>query len=229
MTYFSNFGLAVHRRPVCNVLSVIHIFLVSIACIGTALAKDDTADVNNPSILIMGDSISAAFGMEQAESWPVLLSMRLEEDGYAYRVFNSSITGDTTEGGLSRLPRLLASQEPAVVIIELGGNDGLRGLSLDITRSNLQNMISLSVEAGAAVVLAGIQLPPNYGPTYTQRFASMYEELAKQYSIALIPFILEDVALDPTLMQDDGIHPNARAQPILLENVWHALQPLLKN
>lgn len=199
---------------------------------GFALAQDDDVPAYSPTIrpaiLIVGDSISAAYGMEQSESWPALLSTRLQEDGYAYRVFNSSITGETTEGGLTRLPRLLEMQTPAIVVIELGGNDGLRGLSLDVTRSNLQSMITRSTEVGATVVLAGIQLPPNYGLTYTERFASMFAELAQKHSIALIPFILENVALDPTLMQDDGIHPNASAQPVLLENVWALLQPLLK-
>jgi acyl-CoA thioesterase-1 len=123
---------------------------------------------------------------------------------------------------------LLESVQPAVVIIELGGNDGLRGLPLDVTRSNLQSMISLSKEAGASVVLAGIQLPPNYGLTYTERFTALFGELADQAGAALIPFILEDIALDPELMQDDGIHPNVKAQPVLLQHVWHVLQPLLK-
>ena len=209
-------------------VSLIHIFLVSLASTGSALAQDEIAPDILPAILIVGDSISAAYGMEQAESWPALLSGRLQEDGYAYRVFNSSITGETTEGGLARLPRLLEMQTPAVVVIELGGNDGLRGLSLDVTRNNLNSLISLSVEAGASVVLAGIQLPPNYGLTYTERFASMFDDLAQQHSIALIPFILEHVALDPALMQDDGIHPNVKAQPVLLDNVWVVLQPLLK-
>jgi acyl-CoA thioesterase-1 len=208
------------------------VFLVSLAATGTLLAQDDDSTVKPstqlPAILIVGDSISASYAMEQSESWPALLSMRLQEDGYAYRVFNSSITGETTEGGLARLPRLLEMQTPAVVIIELGGNDGLRGLSLEVTRNNLQSMIESSIEAGSAVVLAGIQLPPNYGLTYTERFASMFGELAEQFGAALIPFILEDVALDPALMQDDGIHPNAQAQPVLLDNVWPVLQPLLK-
>jgi acyl-CoA thioesterase-1 len=123
---------------------------------------------------------------------------------------------------------LLASQQPAVVIIELGGNDGLRGLSLDVTRNNLQSMITQSQQAGAAVVIAGIQLPPNYGQTYTERFSAMFGELAEEFSTAYIPFILENIALDPALMQDDGIHPNANAQPILLGHVWLALEPLLK-
>ncbi|MDZ4729148.1 MAG: arylesterase [Xanthomonadales bacterium] len=232
MTWSSSIGFVVPRRVIWCLVSAIHIFLVSLAGTGLTLAQDDNGPANSltfrPAILIVGDSISAAYGMEQSESWPALLSRRLQEDGYAYRVFNSSITGETTEGGLTRLARLLEMQTPVVVIIELGGNDGLRGLSLDVTRSNLQNMISQSTEVGAAVVLAGIQLPPNYGLTYTERFASMFAELAQQHDLALIPFILEDVALDPILMQDDGIHPNALAQPVLLENVWAVLQPLLK-
>ncbi len=196
--------------------------VMGLACSGTTKAADKSL------ILIMGDSISAAYNMEQAESWPALLSMRLEQDGYDYQVFNSSITGDTTEGGLSRLPRLLANQQPAVVIIELGGNDGLRGLSLEVTRNNLQQMLTLSQQAGAHLVLAGIQLPPNYGQTYTERFSRMFVELAEENSAALIPFILQDIALNPALMQDDGIHPNVQAQPALLDLVWAALQPLLK-
>ncbi len=183
--------------------------------------------VDERVILVLGDSISAAYNMEQSQSWPALLSGRLQQDGYAYRVFNSSITGDTTEGGLNRLGRLLQSEQPAVVIVELGGNDGLRGLSLDVTRSNLEAMITQSQQAGAEVVLAGIQLPPNYGQSYTERFARMYGELAEEHGTQLIPFILDGVALNPELMQEDGIHPNVAAQPVLLDHVWGALQPLL--
>jgi acyl-CoA thioesterase-1 len=204
-------------------LSLLFTLLASSSAFGSA-ATDPAA----PAILILGDSISAAYNMEQGESWPALLSARLQQDGYSYRVFNSSITGDTTEGGLSRISRLLQSQKPAVVIVELGGNDGLRGLSLDVTRNNLQQMITQSQQAGAGVVLAGIQLPPNYGQSYTERFAQMYTELAEQHEVQLIPFILDGIALNPELMQDDGIHPNVQAQPLLLDHVWAALQPLLK-
>jgi len=213
-----------------RIAAVIHFSVVSLFLASSlTLASPVTAQTEDKSvILIMGDSISAAYNMEQAESWPALLSNRLEQDGYSYRVFNSSITGDTTEGGLTRLPRLLESQQPAVVIIELGGNDGLRGLSLDVTRNNLQQMLKLSQEVGAQLVLAGIQLPPNYGLTYTERFSSMFVELAEKHGAVLIPFILQDIALNPELMQDDGIHPNVAAQPVLLELVWTALQPLLK-
>jgi len=179
------------------------------------------------TVLILGDSLSAAYGMEVQESWPSLLQQRFDEDGYDWRVFNSSIAGDTTQGGLTRLPRLLENQAPAVVLIELGGNDGLRGLPLDVTRGNLQQMIDLSRAAGAEVILCEILIPPNYGPAYTERFTGLFHELAEQDGVTLLPFILADVALDPALMLDDGIHPNAAAQPVILEAVWEALQPLL--
>ena len=180
-------------------------------------------------ILIIGDSLSAAYQMAMSESWPRLLQDRLVQDGYGFRVFNSSIVGDTTEGGLSRLPRLLADLQPAVVVIELGGNDGLRGLSLEVTHGNLAAMIEQSQAAGAAVVLAGVHLPPNYGQTYTERFSAMFRSLAEEHpGIGFVPFILEGVALDPVLMQEDGIHPAAAAQPLLLDNVWPALKPLLQ-
>jgi acyl-CoA thioesterase-1 len=178
-------------------------------------------------VLILGDSLSAAYGMEVQESWPSLLQQRFDEDGYDWRVFNSSIAGDTTQGGLTRLPRLLKNQAPAVVLIELGGNDGLRGLPLDVTRGNLQQMIDLSRAAGAEVILCEILIPPNYGPAYTERFTGLFHELAAQEGVTLLPFILADVALDSKLMLDDGIHPNAAAQPVILEAVWGVLGELL--
>ena len=179
------------------------------------------------AIVILGDSLSAAYGMEVQQSWPSLLQQRLEKDGYAYRVFNSSIAGDTTQGGLARLPRILEKQDPAVVLIELGGNDGLRGLPIDVTRANLQRMIDLSHAAGAEVILCEILIPPNYGRAYTERFTGLFHELAEQEDVTLLPFILRDVALDPALMLDDGIHPNAAAQPVILGEVWVVLEPLL--
>lgn len=180
------------------------------------------------TVLILGDSLSAAYGMEVQESWPSLLQQRLEKDGYAYRVFNSSIAGDTTQGGLTRLPRLLEKQMPAVVLIELGGNDGLRGLPIDVTRANLQQMIDLSRAAGAKVIVSEIHIPPNYGPAFTERFTALFAELAEQEGVVLLPFLLENVALDPALMLDDGIHPNAAAQPVILDAVWAELKPLLE-
>ncbi len=180
-----------------------------------------------PVIIILGDSISAAYNMETGQSWPALLQQRLDNNGYAHRVFNSSITGDTTQGGLSRLPRLLDKHHPAVVIIELGGNDGLRGIPVDVTRANLAAMIESSQTAGATVLLAEMRIPPNYGMTYTEQFNGSYGLLQKKYSVLLIPFLMENIALDPGLMQADGIHPNAQAQPVLLDKVWTVLEPEL--
>ncbi|NNK33271.1 MAG: arylesterase [Xanthomonadales bacterium] len=179
------------------------------------------------AILILGDSLSAAYGMEIGESWPSLLQQRLEEDGHAYRVFNSSIAGETTEGGLTRLPRLLEKHRPTVVIVELGGNDGLRGLPLDVTRSNLEEMIRRSQGVGASVILAEMRIPPNYGRTYTERFNGTYTELAETHGAVLLPFLLQEIALEPGLMLPDGIHPTASAQPLILDQVWSVLEPLL--
>jgi acyl-CoA thioesterase-1 len=179
------------------------------------------------SIVIVGDSLSAAYGMEISESWPSLLQQRLDENGHAYRVFNSSITGDTTQGGLSRLPRLLERHPPAIVVLELGGNDGLRGLPLEVTRSNLASMIEQSRAAGARVILAEMRIPPNYGQSYTEKFNGTYRELAAEHDIVLLPFLLQDIALESGLMQADGIHPTAAAQPLILDRVWAALEPLL--
>ena len=180
------------------------------------------------TVLVVGDSLSAAFGIAQEESWVALLGERLRAKGYGYGVVNASITGDTTTGGLQRLPRALDLHRPAVVIIELGGNDGLRGTPIEVVRSNLARMIELSKGAGARVVLAGIQIPTNYGGPYTRAFAGVYPELAKQYRIGLVDFILDGVALDINLFQADGIHPTVEAQKILLENVWPALEKELK-
>jgi acyl-CoA thioesterase-1 len=182
---------------------------------------------SGPAIIVLGDSLSAAYGMEIGQSWPSLLQERLKENGYTYRVFNSSITGDTTQGGLARLPRLLDKHQPGIVILELGGNDGLRGLPIEVTNRNLSSMIEQSQSAGTKVILAEMRIPPNYGRTYTEKFNSMYTVLTEQYGIALLPFLLQEIALEPGLMQADGIHPTALAQPQILEQVWVVLQPLL--
>ncbi len=180
-----------------------------------------------PVILILGDSLSAAYGMEISQSWPSLLQERLIQNGYTYRVFNSSITGDTTQGGLARLPRLLDRHSPDLVILELGGNDGLRGLPIEVTRDNLSSMITRSQGAGAAVILAEMRIPPNYGLSYTEKFNAMYPALAGQYGIIMLPFLLQDIALEDGLMQADGIHPTAQAQPLIVDRVWQVLEPVL--
>lgn len=196
------------------------LFVVVVSLPGQAIASER-------SIVILGDSLSAAYNMEVTESWPNLLQARLEEHGYAYRVFNSSIAGDTTQGGLARLPRLLERESPAIVMIELGGNDGLRGIPLEVTRENIAGMIRASQQAGARVIVSEMRIPPNYGRSYTEKFQSLFGELAEEYGETLLPFLLRDIALDPELMQADGIHPSAAAQPQILDEVWAVLKPLL--
>jgi acyl-CoA thioesterase-1 len=201
---------------------------VFLFCVVLSACFGNVATAAEPVLLVVGDSLSAGYNMRLDQAWPSLLQDRLQDNGHSYRVVNASITGDTTQGGLTRLPRLLDRHEPDMVIIELGGNDGLRGLSLEVTRRNLSAMIEASRAAGARVVLAGIMLPPNYGPAYTEKFQSMYPDLASQYGLPLVPFLLDGVALNPELMQGDGIHPNEQAQPRLLDNVWPVLAPLLR-
>jgi acyl-CoA thioesterase-1 len=180
-----------------------------------------------PTILIVGDSLSAGYGLAIHENWPALLQERLQASGYPHRVVNASISGDTTSGGLARLPRALERNAPALVVIGLGGNDGLRAIPIPEIRRNLARMIQLSQDSGAEVVLAGIHIPPNYGPAYTEAFHQLYHELAQEYGTGLVPFILDGVALDPALMQDDGLHPTAAAQPRIVDNVWPELVTLL--
>jgi acyl-CoA thioesterase I len=179
------------------------------------------------SILVLGDSLSAAYGITEEESWVALMRDRLTAEGYGYHVLNASISGDTTSGGLRRLVRALEQHAPALVIIELGGNDGLRGTPLRTIRQNLAEMIERSLNAGARVVLAGMMIPPNLGP-YADAFARIYPELAAEYDVALIGFFLDGIALDRSLMQPDGIHPTAEAQPLVLKNVWPVLEPELR-
>jgi acyl-CoA thioesterase-1 len=186
------------------------------------------AGAETPTILVLGDSLSAAYGIPAEQGWVDLLQRRLVENGLPHRVVNASISGDTTSGGLSRLPAALERERPALVVLELGANDGLRGQSLDAMAGNLARMIELSQQAGARVALAEMRIPPNYGPAYTQKFQAIFGELAARYDIALIPFLLDGVAGDRTLILDDGLHPSAEAQPLMLDNVWPVLESLLK-
>ena len=179
-------------------------------------------------ILVYGDSLSAGYGIAAERSWVNLLSNRMQTQGYGYQIVNASISGETTTGGLARLPRALAAHNPRIVILELGANDGLRGLPLATTRANLEAMITLAAAAKRTVVILGIRMPPNYGERYTKEFAATFTELARRPRTALLPFLLEGVANQPTLMQADGLHPNERGQPILLDNVWTVLAPLLR-
>jgi len=179
------------------------------------------------TILVVGDSLSAAYGIDQREGWVALLRERLASDGLDYRVVNASITGDTTRGGLSRLPAALERDPPAILVLALGGNDGLRGFRPAQTRDNLARMIEMGREAGADILLLGIKLPENYGRVFGEKFHRVFLDLAAQTQVALVPFFLEGVAETRDLMQADGIHPAAEAQPRILENVWTGLEPLL--
>lgn len=204
-------------------MRVILSLLLSIIGLSPAIASV----AEPPVLLILGDSLSAGYGMDREQSWVSLLDTRLKEGGYSYRIFNSSISGDTSQGGLARLPRLLERYQPKIVIIELGANDGLRGIDPVVTRENLTRMIKQSQAAGARVLLAGIKLPPNYGNAYLQKFESIYSDLAREFDTLLVPFFMDGVALQPDLLQADNIHPNEKGQPVLLDNVWKVLQPAL--
>jgi acyl-CoA thioesterase I len=180
------------------------------------------------TIVVVGDSLSSGYGLNAEPSWVAMLEARLAEEAYGYEVVNASIAGDTSAGGLSRLPRLLERYAPGIVVIELGGNDGLRGLPVATLRANLERMIELVQAAGAEPLLTGIRIPPNYGPAYTELFADVYRSLAERYDVPLVEFLMDGVALDPALMQADRVHPNARGQAPMLDNVWHVLSGLLR-
>lgn len=182
-------------------------------------------------ILVVGDSMSAEYGLTRGTGWVALLEQRLAHKGITAQVINASVSGDTTSGGQSRLPALLQQHRPTVVILELGGNDALRGLPLESTQAHLVHMVQQAQHAGARVLLVGMQVPPNYGADYTQRFADIFSSVAHTHKTALVPFLLRGVAdgADPTaLFQRDRIHPNAQAQPIMLDTVWSHLQPLVR-
>jgi acyl-CoA thioesterase I len=179
-------------------------------------------------VLVLGDSLSAAHGLAPQQGWVTLLQERLQQADTPRKVVNASISGETTSGGLARLPGLLTEHEPALVLLELGANDGLRGLPLAEIRANLAKMLLAIRTHGAATVLIGIELPVNYGPRYRDGLRDLYRGLADEFKLPLVPFLLERVALDPALMQDDGLHPNAAGQPVLLSNVWPVLEPALK-
>jgi acyl-CoA thioesterase-1 len=179
----------------------------------------------SPVILVLGDSLSAEYGLARGTGWVHLLEQRLEKDKSSWTVFNASISGETTSGGLARLPKLLEQKKPAIVFLELGANDALRGLSITETEKNLRRMIVLSKKTGAKVLLLGMQIPPNYGQAYTKKFKELYPKLATQESVELLPFFLEGVASNAALFQQDNIHPNEKAQMILYKNVWGAMAP----
>jgi acyl-CoA thioesterase-1 len=181
------------------------------------------------TLLVMGDSLSAGYGINVTNGWVALLSKRLNAEGYGYQIINASVSGETSRGGKVRLPALLKNHQPDLVIIELGANDGLRGLPVTQMRNNLADMIVAAQASKAKVLLIGMQIPPNYGTQYTSAFTDTFQELATTYRVKLVPFLLEKVALDATLMQGDNLHPNERGQPLLLDTVWPQLKSLLKH
>ena len=199
------------------------IVFIALICVGVQ------AQASQNTLMIFGDSLSAAYGVQTEEAWVALLKERLDEEGLdQWQVVNASISGETTDGGLRRLPELLEKNDPDIVIIELGGNDGLRGFPPHVIRRNLSSMIEQVNEAGARALLVGMQIPPNYGQRYTSAFAKIYPELANEQDTELVPFFLDGIYDQEGMMQDDDIHPTAEAQSQLLDNVWPVLEPMLR-
>lgn len=177
--------------------------------------------------MVLGDSISAAYGIAESDGWVELLRQRLSDAGKPHKVINASVTGDTTSGGFARLQNAFDKHQPRILVIELGGNDGLRGLSLKKMRNNLSGMVKLCGDSQCKALLLGMRIPSNYGEVYTERFHASFARVAEEQNIPLSPFFLDGVATNPELMQDDGIHPNEAAQPLLLDTAWPLIEPLL--
>ncbi|WOX05216.1 arylesterase [Microbulbifer pacificus] len=219
---------AVHFRYLATGFISRGLLLIALVYAGVAKADaPDSAD-GRRTLLVLGDSISAAYGIDEREGWVQLLRERLAEKDLAVKVVNASVSGETSAGGLARLPRLLSEHGPELLVVELGGNDGLRGYPPRALQQNLVRMVQLAREQGAEVLLLGMQMPPNYGKAYTQAFAAVYPQVAAAEQVPLVPFFLETVALVEGAMQNDGIHPTAKAQPALLEHVWPCLESIMK-
>jgi acyl-CoA thioesterase-1 len=199
--------------------------LTTLLLILSAVAADGA---DTPTVLVLGDSLSAGYGIDVDQSWTALLQARLKAQGYEHRVVNASISGETTEGGASRIAAALQEFAPEVVVVALGGNDGLRGFPPERIKSNMLRIVEAAEDKGAAVVLLGIRIPSNYGARYTRAFENVYREVAEERQLPWIEFFMEGVALDEELMQDDGIHPNEEAQPVLLDNAWPVIRRALK-
>jgi acyl-CoA thioesterase-1 len=180
------------------------------------------------TILVFGDSLSAGYGLAQAQSWPTLLEKRLRDEGFDYKVANASISGETTTGGANRIEGALKAHHPEIVVLELGANDGLRGQSIDVMKRNLEAMIEASRRVRADVLLVGMRLPPNYGMAYTEKFQQLYSDLARTKKAALVPFLFEGFAEDARFFQSDRVHPTSEAQSAMLDTIWKGLKPLLR-
>mgnify|MGYP001446450925 FL=1 len=192
------------------------------------VAWSTQAFAENSKILVYGDSLSAAYGITQPQGWVTLLQQKLNAEGYHYEVANASISGETTSGGLTRFEKTITTIKPKIVVLALGANDGLRGLPTQEMRKNLSAMITYSQKKKAKVLLLGMRIPPNYGPKYTEAFYQTYQQLGQQHNINLVPFMLDQVAAKPHLIQADGLHPNALGQPVILNNIWPALKLMLQ-
>lgn len=213
---------------VSRLFNVVFLSFVFSLIVASLVAMPANAKVANPqAIVIFGDSLSAAYGIKQDEGWVALLQQRLNEQKIFGQVVNASISGETTSGGLSRFADMLKQQNPNIVVIALGGNDGLRGLNVTEINSNLDKMILQAKAINAQVLLLGVKIPPNYGLKYSQQFSDNYQQLAKKHAIKLVPFFLDGVAGNPKLIQADGLHPLATAQPKILDNVWPTLKTML--
>jgi len=223
-------GSSVLHGRLKNLAVVALVLLCAVAplTVQAQVARAPAAAASQPVILVLGDSLSAEYGLARGSGWVQLLSDRLRDSGANYTVANASISGETTSGGRTRLPSLLQQHRPAIVVIELGANDGLRGLPLPAMRDNLAWMVQAARRAGAAVLLVGVRVPPNYGREYSERFFQTFESVASEFRIARAPFLLDGFAESIESFQADRIHPNGAAQPRMVDNVWPSLQPLLK-
>ena len=210
--------------------SIMRVVLLSLLLLGLSCLIFITAPAYaaSNSILIYGDSLSAAYGIPQELGWVSLLQQRLEDQHYPFRVINASVSGETSSGGLSRLSGTLNEHHPNIVILELGANDGLRGLPLSVMKDNLGQMIEQSKRSGAKVLLIGMKIPPNYGSRYSQSFTQKYQQLSQEFKVPLVSFMLQGMESRPELIQDDGLHPNVQGQPMILENIWPQLKLILK-
>lgn len=202
-------------------------FLTPLILFAVLLLPVAAATGQHSTLLVYGDSLSAAYGIAEEQGWVNLLDRKIQQEGLPWQVINGSVSGETSSGGLARLPAMLESYQPELVLLELGGNDGLRGLPLANLKANLLAMVELITASGAQVVLAGIQIPPNYGPRYTEPFFRIFGDIAEQENLPLVPFLIDGIPQQPALMQNDGIHPRAEAQAMILDNVWPVLEPLL--
>ncbi len=221
--FYTNFiGLNQLKKSTLHFFKIIYltISLIALSLVATNVQAAQT-------IVVFGDSLSAAYGIQQSEGWVTLLQNKLKQEKLDYKVVNASISGETTSGGLGRFKAMLAAHKPNIVVIELGANDGLRGLSIKEMHNNLDSMINQAKAIKAEVLLLGMKIPPNYGMQYTQQFSDTYADLAKKYSLNLVPFFLDGVAGNPDLVLNDGLHPKAEAQAKLLDNVWPQLKKIL--